>query len=206
MTADAPRTSAKATSRWLLGKAAIALGAAEGDRRASARATPERRVLSPATRLLPIVVAALLCRPATANGTAAELATGGIVLTKNADIEMLLEHLHISTRQIRIRYRFYNTSPKDVMILVAFPMPDITVEDSTANISIPTGSPAVVERRQLSVSGPPPSQKQTVASQNGDIRAVSDRIDGSHKRTLREFRSCGDAWRYTVRCCRDPED
>jgi hypothetical protein len=75
----------------------------------------------PAARLLPIVVAALLCRPATANDTAAELATGGIVLTKNADIEMLSEHLHISSQQIRVRYRFYNTSPKEVTILVAFP-------------------------------------------------------------------------------------
>jgi hypothetical protein len=95
----------------------------------------------PAARLLPIVVAALLCRPATANDTAAELATGGIVLTKNADIEMLSEHLHISSQQIRVRYRFYNTSPKEVTILVAFPMPDITVEDSDKNISIPTHHP-----------------------------------------------------------------
>jgi hypothetical protein len=91
--------------------------------------------------LVPIVVAALLCRPATANDSAAELATGGIVLTKNTDIEMLSERLHISSQQIRVRYRFYNTSPKEVTILVAFPMPDITVEDSAKNISIPTHHP-----------------------------------------------------------------
>jgi Domain of unknown function (DUF4424) len=54
---------------------------------------------------------------------------------------MLSEHLHISSRQIHVRYRFYNTSPKEVTILVAFPMPDITVEDSTTNISVPTHSP-----------------------------------------------------------------
>lgn len=136
MTAVAAQTSAKAGSRWLLGKAA---SAAEGDRRASARPAPERRI--PAARLLPIVVGALLCQPATANDTAAELATGGIVLTKNAEIEMLSEHLHISSRQIRVRYRFYNTSPEDVTILVAFPMPDITVDNSVTNISIPTHNP-----------------------------------------------------------------
>jgi hypothetical protein len=143
MTAIAAQTSAKASSCWLLGKAVVATGAAEGGWPARARATPERRMLSPTlpARLLPIVLAALLCRPATANDTAAELATGGIVLTKNADIEMLSEHLNISSRQIRVRYRFYNTSPKDVTILVAFPMPDITVENSDTNISIPIHNP-----------------------------------------------------------------
>jgi hypothetical protein len=122
------------TSRWLLGKAAIG---------APARHTIGWRMSLPMpfARLLPIIVAALLCRPATANDTAAELATGGIVLSKNADIEMLSERLHISSQQIRVRYRFYNTSPKQVTILVAFPMPDITVEDSATNLSIPTHHP-----------------------------------------------------------------
>jgi hypothetical protein len=132
--AVAPQTS---RLRWLQGKAA------EGDRRDPARTTPQRRMPlpKPVARLLPIVVAAMLCGPAMANDTAAELATGGIVLKKNADIEMLSERLHISSQQIRVRYSFYNTSRKEVTILIAFPMPDITIEDSAKNISIPTHHP-----------------------------------------------------------------
>ena len=63
-----------------------------------------------------------------ANDSSAELTTGGLVLTKHPDIEMRSEDLFVSAKQVRVRYRFANTSAKDVTIVVAFPMPDITIE------------------------------------------------------------------------------
>src|ERR1700728_2378747 len=73
-----------------------------------------------------------------ANDSSAELATGGLVLTKNPAIEMRAEDLFISPTAVRVNYRFANTSPKDVTVLVAFPMPDITTEGVDDMISIPT--------------------------------------------------------------------
>jgi hypothetical protein len=76
--------------------------------------------------------------PAIANDSSAELATGGLVLEKSADIEMRAEDLYVSAKAIRVAARFYNTSAKDVTTVVAFPMPDITIEHPDEVISVPT--------------------------------------------------------------------
>lgn len=76
-------------------------------------------------RFAPAVAAALFAFPALANDSTAELTTGGLVLTRSDHIEMRAEDLAISTRQIRVSYRFLNTSAADVRTVVAFPMPDI---------------------------------------------------------------------------------
>jgi hypothetical protein len=55
-----------------------------------------------------------------ANDSSAELAIGGLVFTKNTSIEMLSEDLFLSTEQIRVRYRFYNSSNDDIVVHVAF--------------------------------------------------------------------------------------
>jgi Domain of unknown function (DUF4424) len=127
-----------------------------------------------AARLLLIAVTALLYRTATANDSSAELAAGGIVLTKNSDIEMRSERLHISSQQIRVRYHFYNASPKDVTILVAFPMPDITIEDSATNISIPIHSPDNFLRFATSVNGAPITARVEQKIYVGDVERTAD--------------------------------
>lgn len=86
-------------------------------------------------------IAALPYGTLAANDSTAELATGGLILTKSDSIEMRSEDLHISPREIRVSYRFYNTSPHDVRTLVAFPMPDITVADAAVNIPLPSNDP-----------------------------------------------------------------
>ncbi|SDR49191.1 protein of unknown function [Rhizobiales bacterium GAS191] len=78
---------------------------------------------------------------ARANDSIAELATGGLVLTRSADIEMRSEDLYVSTREIRVTYHFFNTGPQDKTVTVAFPMPDITVKGPDDNISVPTENP-----------------------------------------------------------------
>jgi len=74
---------------------------------------------------------------ARANDTTAELTTGGLVLAKTADIEMRSEDLAISEKQIDVRYRFFNHSAQDVTVMVAFPMPDVTLNGPDWNIAFP---------------------------------------------------------------------
>ncbi len=53
-----------------------------------------------------LLLLALAASPALANDSSAELATGGLVFVRNDDVEMRSEDLFISTREIRVRYRF----------------------------------------------------------------------------------------------------
>jgi hypothetical protein len=78
---------------------------------------------------------------ARANDSTAELATGGLIFVQNDDVEMRAEDLYVSTAEIRVRYRFFNHSAKDVTVLVAFPMPEIKIDGQDDNIAIPTEEP-----------------------------------------------------------------
>ncbi|HYN45634.1 MAG TPA: DUF4424 domain-containing protein [Allosphingosinicella sp.] len=62
--------------------------------------------------------------PALANDSSAATGAGGLVLTRNADIDMLSEDLYVSAREVRVRYVFRNRAARPVRITVAFPMPD----------------------------------------------------------------------------------
>ncbi len=85
-----------------------------------------------------VLLAAMAAAPAArANDTSAELTTGGLVLTRHPDIEMRSEDLYISAKQVRVHYRFANTSNRDLTILVAFPMPDVTITGEDDMLSIP---------------------------------------------------------------------
>jgi Domain of unknown function (DUF4424) len=87
------------------------------------------------------VLALTIVARAGANDSTSELAAGGLVLTKNDAIEMRSEDLYISAAAVRVRYRFINTSPQDVAVTVAFPMPDITMEGIDDMLAVPTESP-----------------------------------------------------------------
>jgi hypothetical protein len=86
--------------------------------------------------LLGLLLSALASLSAFANDTAAELATCGLVFVKNPDVEMRSEDLVISTEEIRVRYRLFNGSARDVRTLLAFPLPDITIQTMAANIAL----------------------------------------------------------------------
>jgi hypothetical protein len=90
-----------------------------------------------------------------ANDSSAELTTGGLVLTHDPAIEMRAEDLYISAKEVRVRYRFANTSAKDVTITVAFPMPDITIEGEDDMISVPTEDPRNLLGFATTVDGRP---------------------------------------------------
>ena len=59
------------------------------------------------------------------NDSQAGLGTGGLVLLQNDAIAMASEDLYISPKEVRITYRFLNTTDTDQSILVAFPLPDL---------------------------------------------------------------------------------
>lgn len=61
--------------------------------------------------------------PANANDSTARVGAGGLVLLKNDNIRMVQEVLEISTKLIRVRYRFLNETNQDIKATVAFPMP-----------------------------------------------------------------------------------
>lgn len=77
-------------------------------------------------RPLPILLLLSSALPALANDGVAGLGNGGLVLDKTDKIEMRAEDLYLSTKEIRIAYRFLNRTAEDVTLTVAFPMPDIT--------------------------------------------------------------------------------
>ena len=86
-------------------------------------------------------IIAAISSSAFANDTTAELATGGLVFTRSDAIEMLSEDLFISMNEIRVQYRFYNKSDRDIVTQVAFPMPDIPYGADDFNFAIPTTDP-----------------------------------------------------------------
>jgi hypothetical protein len=79
--------------------------------------------------------------PALANDSSAELATGGLVFVRNPNVQMRSEQLYVSSAQIHVTYHFVNNSDQPITNLVAFPMPDITIENPGTNIAIPTEAP-----------------------------------------------------------------
>jgi hypothetical protein len=76
-----------------------------------------------------------------ANDSSAELATGGLILTKSDDIEMQSEDLLISMKEVRVQYHFYNHSDRNITTQIAFPMPDIPYGVDDFNFVIPTDDP-----------------------------------------------------------------
>lgn len=99
------------------------------------------------------LVGLALIAPAFANDSSAELGAGGLVLTKNADIEMRSEDLYISAERVRVNYVFFNRANRDITVHVAFPMPDIT-EEGDPN-SVPTEDPTNILAFRTLVNGKP---------------------------------------------------
>src|SRR5215213_9510723 len=92
-------------------------------------------------RITLIAAVMMAAAPAFGNDTTAELAAGGLIFVRNDNVEMRSEDLLISPKEVIVRYRFYNKSDKDVTVLVAFPMPDIKVDEADQNIAVPTEDP-----------------------------------------------------------------
>lgn len=75
-----------------------------------------------------------------ANDSSAQLAAGGLVFTKNVDVEMKSEDLFISQDKIKVHYVFFNKSPNDVKTVVVFPIPVIKANFENENVVIPVNT------------------------------------------------------------------
>lgn len=82
------------------------------------------------------IFSAVVCSPAFANDTTAQLGTGGLIFVRTDTVAMESEDLFISPEEVRVAYKFRNISEADVESVVAFPMPDIEA-NPYANVSIP---------------------------------------------------------------------
>lgn len=58
---------------------------------------------------------------ASANDSSASLDADGLQFTYNPDIKVESEDLSLSLEEVRVAYRFHNTSDRDISTLVAFP-------------------------------------------------------------------------------------
>lgn len=77
-------------------------------------------------------LAVLLCGGAAlANDSAAVTGAGGLVLTRNGDVDMVSEDLYVSAGQVRVRYVFRNRAPRPVRLTIAFPLPDFDLSTDT---------------------------------------------------------------------------
>jgi hypothetical protein len=75
---------------------------------------------------------------AQANDTAAQLSVGGLTFTRTDAISIEFEHLTISPAMVRVRYRFRNRTAKDILLTVAFPLPDrVLSEERDSDNAIP---------------------------------------------------------------------
>ncbi len=81
----------------------------------------------------------LLLPQAVANDTSSTLAAGGLVLTKNEQVEMRSEDLFISPSLVEVKYVFVNNSATDIATIVAFPMPEVEYTESP--VSVPSDDP-----------------------------------------------------------------
>lgn len=61
--------------------------------------------------------------PARANDSEAEIGIGGITLRPSEALVMQSEDLFVSEEAVRVSYRFFNPTPRDITTTVAFPMP-----------------------------------------------------------------------------------
>lgn len=85
--------------------------------------------------LFPALLALAVQKPALANDAFAAMEAGNLVLKKSDGVAMESEDLYLSTEEVRVRYVFRNTTPKEVRSLVAFPVARLTYEtDEKGNV------------------------------------------------------------------------
>lgn len=76
-----------------------------------------------------VVLALAMSTGASANDSFARIGAGGLTLIQNSQVRMLEENLEISTKAVRVRYRFLNEGQNDIRATVAFPMPPYQLRD-----------------------------------------------------------------------------
>jgi hypothetical protein len=103
--------------------------------------------------LIAALAGTLAVGAAAANDSTAMTSAGGLVLTRNDDIDMVSEDLFVSVEQVRVHYVFRNRSPRDIAVTVAFPMPARDLSQlGHADVGYPSDFHTMVAGRPVTAS------------------------------------------------------
>ena len=143
--------------------------------------------------------------PAFANDSIARVGAGGITLSKTNQVAMVDEVLEISTKAVRVHYRFRNESAKDVQATVAFPMPPYRWNPGLSALDTNVGP---LKEFRLVVNGQAVKMKSHRAAMIGtrDVTEQLRRIGLSEAQIFETFGGCyGDGNTFDCEITKDQQ-
>jgi Domain of unknown function (DUF4424) len=123
-----------------------------------------------------MLAAALIAAPSTANDSSAAIGLGGLELTRNDAISMDSEDLFLSREKVTVKYRFTNTSTKDVETLVSFPLPALPTDGYMGDQSYPYWKADLNFTTMVDGKAVPLDYREVVSIIGRDDRDVSARL------------------------------
>ena len=127
-----------------------------------------------------LILLLLLAGAAHANDSTGTVSTSGIKYLKNPHIDMQSEDLYISEHQIRVHYRFKNTSSQDLTETVLFPLPIVPafIDYDFADTK------GLVDSFRIYADGKP-------VRPQAHVRAYFERSNGSLVDVTADLKKCG---------------
>lgn len=127
-----------------------------------------------------LILLLLLAGAAHANDSMGTVSTSGIKYLKNPHIDMQSEDLYISENQIRVHYKFKNTSSQDITEAVLFPLPIVPA----ATVSDFADTKGLVDSFRIYADGKP-------VRPQAHVRAYFERSNGSLVDVTADLKKCG---------------
>lgn len=127
-----------------------------------------------------LILLLLLTGAAHANDSMGTVSTSGIKYLKNPHIDMQSEDLHISEKQIRVHYKFKNTTAQDITETVLFPLPIVPA----VTVSDFADTKGLVDSFRIYVNG------KSVRPQ-AHVRAYFERRNGLLVDVTADLKKCG---------------
>ena len=127
-----------------------------------------------------LILLFLLAGAAHANDSMGTVSTSGIKYLKNPHIDMQSEDLHISEKQIRVHYKFKNTTSKDITETVLFPLPIVPA----VTVSDFADTKGLVDSFRIYADGKP-------VRPQAHVRAYFERRNGSLVDVTADLKKCG---------------
>lgn len=127
-----------------------------------------------------LILLLLLAGAAHANDSMGTVSTSGIKYLKNPHIDMQSEDLYISEKQIRVHYKFKNTSSQDITETVLFPLPIVPA----ATVSDFADTKGLVNSFRIYVDGKPVRPQV-------HVRAYFERSNGTLVDVTADLKKCG---------------
>ena len=127
-----------------------------------------------------LILLLLLTGAAHANDSMGTVSTSGIKYLKNPHIDMQSEDLHISEKQIRVHYKFKNTTAQDITETVLFPLPIVPA----VTVSDFADTKGLVNSFRIYADGKP-------VRPQAHVRAYFERRNGSLVDVTADLKKCG---------------